>query len=79
MTDGRKYKVYGIPEKSLKDFRMGGQFEVEPDQKFRLIADEIENAADEDNKGYEDDRDKMIQGMMEQNPNEFNFDNRDSF
>lgn len=31
VSDGTKYKVYGIPEKSLKDFRMGSHFEVEPD------------------------------------------------
>lgn len=37
----KKYKVYGIPDKSLRDYRMGSQFEVEPDQKFRIQEEEI--------------------------------------
>ena len=46
----KSYKVYGIPEKSLKDHRMGSQFEVEPDQKFRLAEEEIgENLDDTEN------------------------------
>ena len=62
MENERKYKVYGVPEKSLKDFRMGSQFEVEPDQKFRLVDDEIALPGEAD-KNYAEDRENMFNLM----------------
>lgn len=57
---------------------MGSQFEVEPDQKFRLQEEEIAMEGQDADGQYEEEREKMMSGMMEQNPTDFRFENRDS-
>ena len=63
MPSGQKYKVYGIPDKSLREYRMGSQFEVEPDQKFRIPEEEIQLKEEED-KEYEREREQIFMSQQ---------------
>ena len=73
--------VYGVPQSSLKNFKAsknkgdkGYAFDVRPQQEFRLHEEEILTQAEHDARQTE----MSTMEFTEQNPDDFEFDNRSS-